>query len=103
MASPSVDPVGRRGSVRYGYGIRINEIVELSESPFREQEVGSIKPDWDRRIIGTHTLAHVERLTVLDALRPRWRWELSRRGARPRSEAAQGSSVDRASPAPPSA
>ncbi len=62
------------GSGTYGRAIKLNEIVELSEVAYQEQEVTGIEPDWDARITRTHTLAHVGRLTVLDALRPRWKW-----------------------------
>ena len=62
------------GSGAYGRAIRLQEIVELSADAYREREIGVIEATWDPRITRTHTLAHVGRLTVLDALWPRWRW-----------------------------
>lgn len=62
------------GSGAYGRAIRLQGILELSEDAYREREIGVIEATWDPRITRTHTLAHVGRLTVLDALWPRWRW-----------------------------
>lgn len=65
---------GQDGSGIYGRAIRLNEIVELSDSAYREELVTSIEPHWNDRITRTHTLAHAGRLTVLDALWLRSRW-----------------------------
>ncbi len=62
------------GSGAYGRAIVLNEILELSPTAYREEQVTSIEPNWSRRIKRTHTLAHAGRLTVLDALWPRGRW-----------------------------
>ncbi|HVH68731.1 MAG TPA: hypothetical protein VM716_12760 [Gemmatimonadales bacterium] len=59
--------------VDYGYGVRINRIVALSETEYREEEVSSIDPGWARDLRGVHTLSHANRLTVIDANRPRFR------------------------------
>ena len=61
-------------SVRYGYGIRLQQIETLSETDYRETEVARIEPVWDRRIVATHTLAHVPGMTMIDALQPRLRF-----------------------------
>jgi hypothetical protein len=61
-------------SVRYGYAVRINEITRLSVDEYEETESVSIVPDGSNHIIGTHTYARAGNLTVLDALRPRWRF-----------------------------
>jgi hypothetical protein len=55
-------------SVRYGYAIRINEIATLSTEEYAEREVDTIKPDWGKNVLGTHTLAYAAGLTVVDAL-----------------------------------
>lgn len=60
-------------SVRYGYAIRINHITRLTEDDYAEVEVAAITPDWDHRIVATHTINHVEGLTILDAMQPRLR------------------------------
>jgi len=64
-------------STRYGYGLKINHILELSETEYREKEVDSIEPKWDKHIIGVHTFNHAGRLTVIDGLlkRPRPPWD----------------------------
>jgi len=59
-------------SIRYGYGMRIQEILKLSESEYREREVVFIEPKWDKKIIATHTLSRAGHLMVSDALQERW-------------------------------
>ena len=58
----------------YGYGIRINRIASISETEYREEEVDSILPDWEKNITGAHTFNHANRLTIIDAKlrRPRF-------------------------------
>jgi len=51
----------------YGYGLKLNRIVTLSETEYREEEVSSIEPRWARDIRGIHTLSHAQELTVVDA------------------------------------
>ncbi len=53
----------------YGYGFDLNEVETLTETDYREKRVTSIRPDWDRNILGAHTYAHCGDLTVIDALR----------------------------------
>ncbi len=50
-----------------GYAVKINRVVTLSETDYREEEVSSIEPLWAKDIRGVHTLSHAQRLTVLDA------------------------------------
>ena len=52
----------------YGYGMKINQILTLTETDYQEVCVNEILPNWDRRIVGTHTLNSVEHLTVIDGL-----------------------------------
>ncbi len=62
------------GGYHYGWGIKINEILQLDDDQYLEQEVRTIESGWRRSIIATHTLNHVKGMTVSDArvLRPRW-------------------------------
>ena len=55
-------------STRYGYGFNVSEITSLDESRYSEELVSSVKPNWDKRIIGTHTLNHVNSLHIIDAI-----------------------------------
>jgi hypothetical protein len=50
----------------YGYGIKFNEIVTLTENDYQEREIGFIEPLWDRKLKGVHTFCHEERLTMID-------------------------------------
>jgi len=58
----------------YGYGMKINQVVQLSETAYEEKEVSSIEPNWDKKITCVHTLNHENRLTIIDGklTRPRF-------------------------------
>jgi hypothetical protein len=58
-------------SARYGYGLSLNRVERLSPDEFREEEVSTILPEWDRRVVGTHTLNSCGDLTVIDCLMQR--------------------------------
>jgi hypothetical protein len=66
-------------SKSYGSSILINEITHLSENEYMEKNTTSIRPDWDKKIKGTHTFSHEGQLTVLDVYRklPRFYLELT--------------------------
>jgi hypothetical protein len=55
-------------SRRYGYATALNRIRKLSPCDFAEDEVARIVPEWDRSVIGTHTLNRADELTVIDCL-----------------------------------
>ncbi|HZL08483.1 MAG TPA: hypothetical protein VFC65_00680 [Prolixibacteraceae bacterium] len=61
-------------SKHYGYGMKINEVVELNEKEYQEKVVDSIFPDWDKKIVSTHTINSVGRLTIIDAQMKRRRY-----------------------------
>jgi len=52
----------------YGYGMKINEIIELSEMAYKEVTVQSINPNWEKDLLSTHTINNCNNLTVIDAL-----------------------------------
>ena len=52
----------------YGYGIRINEIIALTETRFEERDVAFLEPAW-RDAVAAHTFALGERTIVVDAMR----------------------------------
>ncbi|MBR9999188.1 MAG: hypothetical protein KFF73_09465 [Cyclobacteriaceae bacterium] len=54
-------------SKRYGYGIKINKIIELSETKYEERAVDSIYPDWDKKLVGVHHIRTLENLRIIDA------------------------------------
>ncbi len=56
-------------SVTYGYGIRLNEIITLTESRFEEKEVDFIEPLWDPAFKGVHSFIFEKNLTLMDAFR----------------------------------
>ncbi len=53
---------------RYGYGIKMNKVINLNTKDYSEIEVSSYQPDWDKNIIGLHTINEVNDLTVIDGL-----------------------------------
>jgi hypothetical protein len=55
-------------SVRYGYGITINEITRLTATEFEERSVDFIAPSWRRGLLGTHTLNSCGPFEVVDGL-----------------------------------
>jgi hypothetical protein len=61
---------------RYGAGLAINRIVELSPRAFREETVLSLRPSrsslWPH---GLHTINSIGGITVVDGLRVERRWE----------------------------
>lgn len=52
----------------YGHGMKINRIIELTTTTYREETVQSIFPHWRKDIISTHTINYHNKLTVIDAL-----------------------------------
>ena len=61
-------------SGRYGYAVTINRVVQLDDNEYREEQVSQILPNWDKRLLGTHTLSIAGDLTVIDCLVKRSRW-----------------------------
>ena len=62
------------GSKGYGSGMRINLIQRLSPTEYQETCVQPIRPTWDRRIKGIHTLNFTGKITVADGIMPRSSW-----------------------------
>ena len=58
----------QNGLKGYGYGMVIHQIIELNEENYKEKIVDSILPEWNKDLIGTHTLNWVGGLTIIDAL-----------------------------------
>jgi len=54
-------------SVRYGWSMTFNRITRLTPDDYEEVECGRALPDWDSRLIATHTLNRDGDLTVIDA------------------------------------
>lgn len=61
----------QNGSKRYGYGMKINEVIEFDKNIYKEKIVDDIYPNWDKKLIATHTINSVDNLTVIDALMKR--------------------------------
>ena len=61
-------------SLRYGYATTINQVTKLGACEYNETEVLKILPDWDKDIIGIHTVNLVDDLTVVDCLARRRRF-----------------------------
>lgn len=53
---------------RYGYGLKINEVITLNTNEYEEREVHSFLPDWDKNIRGVHTINKDGKLTLIDAV-----------------------------------
>jgi hypothetical protein len=59
---------GQNSKFRYGYGININHIVNLTETSYEEKLISKIKPNWDKEILSTHTLNYKDDFTIIDVL-----------------------------------
>lgn len=55
-------------SMRYGYATVINQITSLSPTEYSEVEVAKVLPNWDKDVLGVHTLNASDELTVIDCL-----------------------------------
>lgn len=60
-------------SKRYGYGINLNVINQLDEHNYDEETINSVRPNWDKSIICTHTYSEENQLTVIDGVYKRIR------------------------------
>ena len=56
-------------SKAYGYGFDLNEVEVLSDTEYRERRISSVRPNWDKKILATHTFASCGNLTVIDVFR----------------------------------
>ena len=56
-------------STRYGYGLKLNEVLTLSATEYREQNVRRYVPNWESDLIGMHTINFAGGLTLIDVLR----------------------------------
>lgn len=55
------------GSVRYGYGLRMHEVTELTLEGYREREVYALAPTWAPDLCGVHTINRAGNITMADA------------------------------------
>ena len=65
-------------SLRYGYATTISKVANLSTTMYTETEVLKILPDWDKDIIGIHTVNCTDEMTVIDCLMKRRRFGKAR-------------------------
>lgn len=61
-------------SKHYGYGFNLNLIKALNHEEYIEESTFHTLPCWSPNIIGTHTIAYCNGLTVIDCLRTKFRW-----------------------------
>jgi hypothetical protein len=59
---------------RYGYGIQLNHITELTKTTFSELPMETIEPAWQHNIMGMHTINHSDGFSVADIQVKRSRW-----------------------------
>lgn len=56
-------------SLRYGHAIKLNRIDVLTETEYRECEIGEISPAWIRGNLATHCVSRDQGLQVMDGCR----------------------------------
>jgi len=54
-------------SNHYGYGVQINQVLELTENRYKEKIVDSLFPDFDDRIKSIHSLSVLRDISIIDA------------------------------------
>ena len=64
---------GQDSSQRYGYATTISQVTKLDPQDYVETEVLKICPDWDKDIVGIHTVNLVDDIFVVDCLAKRRR------------------------------
>ncbi len=65
----------QNSSKRYGYGFNIEEITKLSPTHYEEKTVSEIVPDWNKNILGTHTVNFAKNFTIIDGVHMRSRFK----------------------------
>ena len=55
-------------SHHYGYGYNLNEVTQLTETEYQEEQTQKVTPDWDVKVIATHTYNHIKGLTLCDGI-----------------------------------
>jgi len=58
----------QNSSYRYGYGLNVNRVCELTTEAYREEVVKTIEPTWSPVVKAVHTLNRADRLVVIDAI-----------------------------------
>jgi len=51
---------------RYGYGLSLNRIIELSDSSYKEEKVSQVLPTWRSDLLSVHTFNFTEHITFID-------------------------------------
>ncbi len=54
-------------SKTYGYGFDLNKILVLSETEYSEETAFAVRPDWDKKILATHTFGSEGQFRIIDA------------------------------------
>jgi len=65
----------QNSSKRYGYGFNLEEITKLSFTHYEEKTIREIVPDWDKNILGTHTVNFAKNFTIIDGVHMRSRFK----------------------------
>ena len=58
----------QNSSHRYGYGLNINQILELTTTNYRERVVKTFEPTWDKSIKALHSYSKVGELAFIDVI-----------------------------------
>ena len=61
-------------SQRYGYGFNLEEITKLSATHYKEKTITSVVPNWDKNVLGTHTVNFAKDFTIIDGVHMRSRY-----------------------------
>jgi hypothetical protein len=59
---------GQDCAVGYGRAVVINRVVRINPREYSEVEAARILPDWNRHVVGVHTLNRAGGLTMMDCI-----------------------------------
>jgi hypothetical protein len=57
----------QNSSYHYGYDFNLNEITTFNDSEYAETTITKAEPNWDFRVLGTHTFNRTGSLHIIDA------------------------------------
>jgi len=58
----------QNSSHRYGYGLNICEIIEMSTTSYKEKVIRKVLPDWHHSLRCVHTFSQTDDLVMIDAI-----------------------------------
>ncbi|MDP7141943.1 MAG: hypothetical protein QF692_05365 [Alphaproteobacteria bacterium] len=68
--------VSQESNMRYGEGVVVHEVCELTPFSYKEVTRESVKPHWAADLVGIHHISYSKHYTVMDVCRRKWKWRV---------------------------